>query len=63
MRNERPPHAPGTQHRGDHHTRKRLAQPLVQGPPLPLATEQHGIPQATPADGDRLEELTVVILG
>jgi hypothetical protein len=43
MRDERPPHTTGAQHRSDHHTRKHLAQPLVHGAPLPLAAEQDGI--------------------
>jgi hypothetical protein len=63
VRDERPPHTTGAHHRGDHHTRERLPEPLIHGAPLPLRTEQHGITQPTPADRHRLKKLTVVILG
>jgi hypothetical protein len=62
VRHERPPHTPGTHHRRDHHPGEHLSDPLVERAPLPLCAEEEGVAEATAADGDRLEELTVVIL-
>lgn len=63
MRNERPAHTPGTQHRGNHDTGERLPQPLIHGAASPSRAEQHGIAQPSAAHRHRLEKLTVVILG
>lgn len=62
VRNERPAHASGTQHPGNHRPGNDLPQPLIHRPPLPLRSEQQGVPQPPTPHRHRFQQLAVIVL-